>query len=102
MTAAAEPPTTPFPPAAAGAGNPRATASLVLGIIALATGFLAVPLVCGVVGNVLGSQALQAVDAAGGALPGRGHAVAGIVCSTAALVLWGIVVVVVLVAGEAS
>lgn len=73
------------PPAAT---SGRATASMVLGIIGLAGGFLAVPLAGAVVANVLASLALQHIDASGGRLGGRGQARAGIACATTALVLW--------------
>jgi len=61
---------------------------MVLGILALVTGFLAVPLLLAVTANVLASLALQDIDRAGGALGGRGQAHAAIACATTALALW--------------
>lgn len=69
----------------------RATAALVLGVVALALGFTGVALGGAVVGNVMGSLALQDIDASDGHREGRGRAVAGMVCCTVALVLWAVV-----------
>lgn len=73
---------------------PLATAAQALGIAALTLGFLLLPLAGGVAANVLGSVALQRIDAAGGRLGGRRKAVTGMACATAGLVLWGTVFVV--------
>jgi hypothetical protein len=56
---------------------------------------LAVPLLLATLGNVYASLALQEIDASGGRLGGRGLAVAGIACATAALVLWVMVFIIV-------
>jgi hypothetical protein len=53
----------------------KATAALVLGIC----GLVVCPLVCSIIGLVLGYQAKSEIDASGGRIGGRGSATAGIV-----------------------
>ena len=55
--------------------NSKATAALVLGI----AGLVVCPLICSVIGLVLGYQARSEIDASGGMQTGRGNAIAGIV-----------------------
>ena len=62
----------------------KATASLVLGI----TGLLVCPIVCSVIGLILGYQARGEIDRSGGRLTGRGSAKAGIILSWIGLVLY--------------
>ncbi|MFN8110436.1 MAG: DUF4190 domain-containing protein [Thermoleophilia bacterium] len=90
----AYPPPPPIGVAIARPSSGRATASLVLGILGLATGVLVVPLLAAVLGNVLGSLAQQDIDASGGRIEGAGRARAGMVCSTVALVLWSVVLLI--------
>jgi hypothetical protein len=94
------PPLPPVAPAVQAPASGRATAAMVLGIIGLAGGFLAVPLLCAVIANVLGAQALEDIEHSDGRLRGHGHAVAGIACATAALVLWLSVFVLALAFGD--
>lgn len=61
---------------------------MVLGIVGLASGFTGVTLLCAVAANVFGSLAIGEIDASGGAVGGRGKAVAGIACAVSALVVW--------------
>lgn len=73
---------------AAGRRARKPVAALVLGIVALVTGFSAITLLCAVVGITLASLAFQD-EAAGRADAGRhGLAVAGMVCGIVALCLW--------------
>jgi hypothetical protein len=83
-------------PASRGARKPVAV--LVLGIVALVTGFTAVTLLCAVLAIVLASLAFQ--DESAGRDDGERHgmAVAGMVCGIIALCIWIPVVVAVAVA----
>ncbi len=100
MTEAPPPPpeTTPTAPAAAPQGNGVATAGMVLGIIALATSWMFcapyVPLVCGIVGLILGVVGSGKAKQLGGA--GAGKAKVGIILSIIGVVI--IVVILILVA----
>lgn len=90
---------TPAPaPAAPAAGARKPVWALVLGIVALVTGFTAITLLCGVIAITLASLTFQD-NAAGRGDPGRrGLAVGGMVCGIAALCLWIPVVVVIAIA----
>jgi hypothetical protein len=82
--------TLPPPPAAAvgGARARKPVAALVLGILALVTGFTAITLLCAVVAITLASLAFQD-ESAGRTGAGRhGLAVAGMICGIAALCIW--------------
>ena len=62
--------------------HPQATLALVLGILSL--------VICGVLGPfawVIGGKAVREIDASGGAVGGRGLAMAGKVCGIIATVL---------------
>lgn len=83
------------PTPAAGRRARKPVAALVLGIVALVTGFTAITLLCAVVGITLASLSFQD-EAAGRGDPGRhGLAVAGMVCGIVALCIWIPVAVVV-------
>jgi uncharacterized membrane protein len=77
--------------------NTKATAALVLGI----AGLVICPLICSVIGLVLGYQARREIDNSNGMQEGRGNAVAGIVLGwvgvglSAAGILFFIVLVIV-------
>jgi Domain of unknown function (DUF4190) len=62
--------------------HPRATTSLVLGILGLVLCQLLGP-----VALVMGRKAVKEIDASGGALGGRGSATAGWVCGLVATIL---------------
>lgn len=66
----------------------RAITALVLGIIGLVGGFAVVTLLCAVAANVLGSIALHEIEESDGRIGGRGQAIAGMACASAALVVW--------------
>ena len=92
-------PPPPPPPAAAPAPaapptSRKAVWALVCGVTGLVTGFLLVPLLLAVTGNVLAALAFEDMDRAGGRLEGRGLAVAGVACATTAIVVWSGVAVV--------
>src|SRR5262245_46344800 len=94
--------TTSAPPAAPPRSRTarKPVAVMVLGIVALVTGFTAVTLLCAVVAIVLASLAFQ--DESAGRDDGERHgmAVAGMVCGIVALCLW-IPIVVAIAAAEA-
>lgn len=91
--------TTSAPPAAAPArGARKPVAALVLGIVALATGFTAVTLLCGVVAIILASLAFQENADGRGDPARRSLAVAGMVCGIVAFVIWIPVVIAVAIA----
>jgi uncharacterized membrane-anchored protein len=79
-------PALPAPAAREGGGKP--VAALVLGIVAIATGFLAVTLLCAVVAITLASLAFQEMSDGRADPSRRGTAVAGMVCGIVALGLW--------------
>jgi hypothetical protein len=66
----------------------KPTAALVLGIVSLATGFLAVPLLAAVAAITLASLTFQDIDAGLTPPSRRGNAVAGMVCGIVALCIW--------------
>jgi hypothetical protein len=65
----------------------RAVASMVVGIVSLALGWLLLPLLGGPVALALGWGSMKRIEASGGALGGRGTAVAGLVLGIIATVL---------------
>jgi hypothetical protein len=79
----------PPPPGYGYAPNhPRATTSLVLGILSL--------VVCGILGPfawVIGGNTVKEIDASGGTLGGRGSAQAGKICGIVATALLVVVVI---------
>jgi hypothetical protein len=85
VTEAAMPPP-PAPPPAPSSG--RASWALGLAVGALATGFLAVPLLGAVAANVLASLALQDIDAADGRVAGGDRARWAIALAVTALCVW--------------
>jgi hypothetical protein len=86
----------PPPAAAAGAGRARKPVwALVLGIVALVTGFTAITLLCAVLAITLASLAFQDEAAGRAGRERHGLAVAGMVCGIAALCIWIPVAVVV-------
>lgn len=91
---------TSAPPAAAPAcgGARKPVAVLVLGIVALVTGFTAVTLLCAVLAIVLASLAFQDESAGRDGGERHGMAVAGMVCGIVALCIWIPVVVAIAVA----
>jgi hypothetical protein len=66
----------------------KPAAAMVLGIVSLATGFLAVPLLAAVAAITLASLTFQDIDAGLTPPSRRGNAVAGMVCGIVALCLW--------------
>jgi hypothetical protein len=74
------------PPASRGGRRP--VAALVLGIVSLVTGFLVLPLLCGVIAITLASLEFQDQSAGRGDPERRGMAVAGMVCAICALGIW--------------
>ena len=90
------------PPAAFAAGASRSgrrpVAVLVLGIVALVSGFLVLTLLCAVVAITLASLELQDQSAGHGDPGRRGMAVAGMVCAICALAIWIPIVVAVALA----
>jgi hypothetical protein len=85
----------PAPPAE---GGRKPVAALVLGIVALVTGFAAVTLLCGVIAITLASLSFQENSEGRGDPGRRGLAVGGMVCGIVALCLWIPVVVVIAIA----
>ncbi|HVG99205.1 MAG TPA: hypothetical protein VM844_00465 [Miltoncostaeaceae bacterium] len=83
------------PPARTGR---RPVAVLVLGIVALVTGFTAVTLICAVIAITLASLEFQDESEGRGDPGRRGLAVAGMVCGICAMVVWIPVVIAVAVA----
>lgn len=90
-------PSAALPPAASRSGR-RPVAALVLGIVSLVTGFLVLPLLCGVIAITLASLEFQDQSAGRGGPERRGMAVAGMVCAICALSVWIPVMVAVAVA----
>jgi hypothetical protein len=87
------------PTAAPVAALPRKpVASLVLGIVALVTGFTLLTLLCAVIAITLSSLAYQDESAGRSGRERHGLAVAGMVCGIVALCIWIPVGVVVAVA----
>lgn len=76
-----------------------AIASMVLGIVSIVIWYFG--LVTGIVGLVLGLKALPYCQPQG-SKRGRGMAKAGIICSIVALSIWGLVIVIALIAAAAS
>ena len=76
-----------------------AIASMVLGIVSLVLWYFG--LITGTIGLVLGLRARQYCEPQG-TKRGRGFAKTGIICSIVALSLWGLFVVIVLIAAAAS
>lgn len=72
----------------------KAIGSLVCGII----GFFICGLILGIVAIVLGKQAMGEIDTSGGAIGGRGLALAGIIMGVIDLVAWAIIVLIQIVA----
>jgi hypothetical protein len=94
VTTASVVPTGPSPGAAGAPGGAKtsdlAIASLVAGILGLCTAGLG-----GIAGLVLGIVALRKIGRSGGALRGRGLAIAGLIVSVCTVLLWVLAVVVV-------
>ena len=94
MTAAPVVPTGPSPDATGASGTAKtaglAIASLVAGILGLCTAGLG-----GIAGLILGIIALKKIGRSGGALRGRGLAIAGLIVSVCTLLLWVLAAVVV-------
>jgi len=93
------PPPPPAPPPIGGPGyqpqrnHPRATTSLVLGILSL--------VICSILGPValvMGRKAVKEIDASGGELGGRGQAQVGWILGLIATILLAISIVVVVIA----
>ena len=76
-----------------------AIASMVLGIVSIVLWYFG--LITGTVGLILGLKALPYCEPQG-SKRGRGMAKAGIICSIVALSIWGLVVVIVLIAAAAG
>ena len=100
----------PIPEQSAGAANPSsggsqapyeglAIASMVLGIVSLVLWYFG--LITGTVGLVLGLRARQYCEPQG-IKRGRGFAKTGIICSIVALSLWGLFLIILLIAAAAS
>jgi formylglycine-generating enzyme required for sulfatase activity len=89
MTTAPVVPTGPSPKGAGAPGKAGksglAAASLVAGVLGLGTAGLA-----SIVGLILGVKALKRIGRGGGALRGRGLAIAGLVVSVGTLLLWAL------------
>lgn len=83
MSTPAPPPPVAPSPAPAQESSSKAVAALVLGIV----GIVAVPIICPILAIVFGTQARGEIDRSGGALGGRGLAVAGIVLGWVGLAL---------------
>jgi len=87
MTTASVVPTEPSPGAAGAPGKAKtsglAVASLVAGMLGLGTAGLG-----GIAGLILGVTALKRIGRSGGALRGRGLAIAGLIVSICTLLLW--------------
>lgn len=75
----------------------KATAALVLGIVSI----VLCPLICGIIGVIIGGQAKREIDASGGRLGGRGMAQAGVVLSWIGIA-WGILFGILVIAGAFS
>lgn len=75
----------------------KATAALVLGIVSI----LVCPLICGIIGVIIGGQAKNEIDSSGGRLGGRGMAQAGVILSWIGIA-WGVLVLLVVIASIAS
>ena len=89
MTGSAPPP----PPGQYAQDHPRATLSLVLGILSL--------VLCQVIGPfawVIGKRTMDEIDASGGAWGGRSAAQAGYICGIVATVLLGLGILLVVLA----
>ncbi len=90
------------PPGALAAGASRSgrrpVTVLVLGIVALVSGFLVLTLLCAVVAITLASLEFQDQSAGRGDPARRGMAVAGMVCAICALAIWIPIVVAVAIA----
>ena len=83
--------------------EPRAIAGMVCGIAAIPTLILCgIGIVGGVLGVVFGLIAMRRIRDSGGALTGRGMALAGAICGTVALSLFVIYIVVVIIAAIAD
>ena len=93
MTTAPVVPTGPSPDATGAPGTAKtaglAVASLVAGILGLCTAGLG-----GIAGVILGIVALKKIGRSGGALRGRGLAIAGLIVSVCTILLWVLAVVV--------
>jgi|TARA_B110000444_G_C18768265_1_gene561162 hypothetical protein len=89
----------PFPTKTQAPREGLAIASMVLGIVSLVIWY--VGLVTGTIGLVLGLKALKYCQPQG-VKRGRGMAKAGIICSTVALSLWGLVILVGIIAASVS
>ena len=89
MTTAPVVPTGPSPGAAGAPGKAKtsglAVASLVAGMLGLGTAGLA-----SIAGLILGLKALKKIGDGGGALRGRGLAIAGLIVSVSTLLLWAL------------
>lgn len=89
--------------------HPQATTSMVLGIVSLVGFFLClVPILLAPVAWIMGSKAVNEIDASGGALGGRGEAQTGKITGIVGTVFLGlgilaaIVIVVIIIAADGS
>ncbi|MDA0162459.1 DUF4190 domain-containing protein [Solirubrobacter ginsenosidimutans] len=76
----------------------QAYAALILGIV----GLVVCPLLPSIAALILGYQAKGEIDGAGGQLGGRGIAIAGIVLGWAAVVVYGLLTVLIIIGASAS